>query len=632
MSGSGLGLSIVQEVAADHGRTVSAASRPGGGAVIGFTVAADGFLTGIETATSGQLVHLAEHRGKQAAGRTSMTAKPPTRSSESTAVRDPSRPSAHRFRPGARVAHLVVTAFVVALLTAELVLVTPSVVSAAGSLTQSSLAWVAVAAVATVASMVAFARMRQRMLRAAGIRVPLARSVAVSYAAGALNTTMPGAGVVSTAYTFRRIRDWGAPTAVATWCIAVTGLLATAALSVVGATGVILGGGSTGSLLQSAAEVTAVLLVMAGIAYLISNPDRLAGSAGWTLRWANRLRGRPAETGYAALSRLIDDLGVIRPSRRSWLDAWTLSLLNWVLDVACLAACCAAFGVQVSLPALLITYTAGMAATSLTPLPGGLGVVEAALLLGLTTAGAPWKAALAAVVVYRLLSVGSVALVGWGLIGARRLTRAAPRVEPVIGSLVVDPPVVRAPDPAPAGPNPTPPVQLETATRAKDVMTTDPDFVVPGDSWQRVARTMRALRASTVPVCDEHGELRGIVDYRDIGLRCLSEGGSDATAASLALDPLVTAAPNDRIEDVADLMAKRRAWLAPVLDGQRLIGVIHYADIVTGSLGSAVGGPVGSAVGGPASRSEGTDRTAVTDRRPPSNRQVPAPPPLPVAA
>jgi len=44
MSGSGLGLSIVQEVAADHGGTVSASARPGGGAVIGFTVAADGFL------------------------------------------------------------------------------------------------------------------------------------------------------------------------------------------------------------------------------------------------------------------------------------------------------------------------------------------------------------------------------------------------------------------------------------------------------------------------------------------------------------------------------------------------------------------------------------------------------------
>ena len=342
---------------------------------------------------------------------------------------DSSRPPAHRFRPsGARAVQLAIGALVVTVLTVEFVLVAPSVLAVAGSLTQSSLAWLAVAAVATVASMVAFARVRQRMLSAAGVRVPLASSVAVSYAAGALNTTMPGGGVVSTAYTFRRIRGWGAPTAIATWCVAVTGLLATATLSVVGATGIILGGGTTGSFLQSAVEVTAVLLSMAGIAYLTSNPDRLAAPAGAVLRRANHLRGRPAETGYARLSRLIDDLRVIRPSRRSWIDAWVLSLLNWVLDAACLAACCAAFGVQVSLPALLITYTAAMAATSLTPVPGGLGVVEAALMLGLTAAGAPWKAALAAVVVYRLLSVGSVALVGWGLIGARRLTRPAAAV------------------------------------------------------------------------------------------------------------------------------------------------------------------------------------------------------------
>ena len=44
MSGSGLGLSIVREVAAEHGGTVSAAARPGGGAVIGFTVTGDGHL------------------------------------------------------------------------------------------------------------------------------------------------------------------------------------------------------------------------------------------------------------------------------------------------------------------------------------------------------------------------------------------------------------------------------------------------------------------------------------------------------------------------------------------------------------------------------------------------------------
>ncbi len=41
LPGSGLGLSIVRDVATAHGGTVTAASRPGGGAVIGFTLATD---------------------------------------------------------------------------------------------------------------------------------------------------------------------------------------------------------------------------------------------------------------------------------------------------------------------------------------------------------------------------------------------------------------------------------------------------------------------------------------------------------------------------------------------------------------------------------------------------------------
>ena len=168
----------------------------------------------------------------------------------------------------------------------------------------------------------------------------------------------------------------------------------------------------TGSVLQSAGAIAVALLVITAMVRLTRRPDRLSVAAGRVLAAINRLRGRPAETGYAALAALIDDLQTIRPSRRAWLDAWTLSLLNWLLDAACLAASCAAVGVHVSLAALLITYTAGMAAASLTAVPGGLGVVETALILGLTTAGAPLTAALAAVLVYRILSLGSVVMIG----------------------------------------------------------------------------------------------------------------------------------------------------------------------------------------------------------------------------
>jgi len=112
---------------------------------------------------------------------------------------------------------------------------------------------------------------------------------------------------------------------------------------------------------------------------------------------------------------------VIRPSGRNWVLAATLAVANWALDLACLYACCAAVGVHVGFPALLITYTAGMAAGSLLPLPAGLGAVETEMTLGLTVAGAAAAPALAAVVLYRLLSTGSVVVIGWLVIATQRV-------------------------------------------------------------------------------------------------------------------------------------------------------------------------------------------------------------------
>lgn len=287
-------------------------------------------------------------------------------------------PAGRSWRHAAR---LVLGALVGALLTIEVVLAWPSVVSAAAALAGSSAGWLAVAAVAAAASMVAFGAVRQCTLRAAGVSVPLGRAVSMSYAAGALHTSLPGGTVISTAYAFNRLRAWGASGVVASWCLAVTGLLATATLSVIGVTGVLLGGGTTGSMVRSAGAVVVVALAITGLVRLTRSPGRLGAAAGQVLRWINRLRGRPAETGFQVLAALIEDLHTIRPSRQAWLGAWVLSLLNWTFDAVCVAASCAALGVHVSVPALLLTYTAGMAASSLTALPGGVGVVEAALVL-----------------------------------------------------------------------------------------------------------------------------------------------------------------------------------------------------------------------------------------------------------
>jgi uncharacterized protein (TIRG00374 family) len=54
-----------------------------------------------------------------------------------------------------------------------------------------------------------------------------------------------------------------------------------------------------------------------------------------------------------------------------------------------------------------------MAAASVPIVPGGLGVVDAALILGLVAGGLTSSSAVAAVVLYRLISFGFIIGAGW---------------------------------------------------------------------------------------------------------------------------------------------------------------------------------------------------------------------------
>ncbi|MFF0578261.1 hypothetical protein [Streptosporangium saharense] len=78
------------------------------------------------------------------------------------------------------------------------------------------------------------------------------------------------------------------------------------------------------------------------------------------------------------------------------------ALVNWLLDAACLAACLLAVGVS-----------ARPADSTVTVIPGGLGVIDSALILGLVTIGISALTAIAAVVLYRIVSFGFVTGTGW---------------------------------------------------------------------------------------------------------------------------------------------------------------------------------------------------------------------------
>jgi CBS domain-containing protein len=87
----------------------------------------------------------------------------------------------------------------------------------------------------------------------------------------------------------------------------------------------------------------------------------------------------------------------------------------------------------------------------------------------------------------------------------------------------------------------------------------------------------------------EEGRMAGKLTFRDV-LTCLdSRGGSLGNAAvrdAMVRDPAVVG-PEDTIDHVLGLMTARHVRYLPVMEGEKLLGVISYFDVAKASLSEA---------------------------------------------
>ncbi|MGD1058750.1 MAG: flippase-like domain-containing protein [Solirubrobacteraceae bacterium] len=133
--------------------------------------------------------------------------------------------------------------------------------------------------------------------------------------------------------------------------------------------------------------------------------------AAWARRAAaaRRLRGGRMTVALVALSGGVEDaLGLLRAHDWRLLGA----LAYWLFDNFVLYACLAAFGDRPSFWVVAMAYLVGMMANSI-PVPGGFLAVEGGLVAMLLLFGVrPSSVAIAAVVVYRAISLWIPAIIG----------------------------------------------------------------------------------------------------------------------------------------------------------------------------------------------------------------------------
>lgn len=320
--------------------------------------------------------------------------------------------------------HLLRWTLIAALVAGDLALIVPNVDGDALSLAAIRWNWLGAAIAAEALSLLTFARLRRRLLRAGGFDVSLGRMGVLTLASSALSCTVPAGTAVSAGYLFRQLRRLGGSAPLVAWTIVTGTVVSVLAFSVLTMAGTVLAGDSSLGAVVGAGglSLVAVLALVAALTVVTRHPLPLVRAGARVARRLPVLRRRTWDA--ADVERIADQVGAITPRVRDWSAAFWFALANWAADFACFMLCCYAVGVHgLGVGAAVLAYVAGLATTSVSLLPGGLGSMEAGMLVGLANAGVAAPLAVAGVLAYRVVAYGLVAAVGWlAWLGLRRTT------------------------------------------------------------------------------------------------------------------------------------------------------------------------------------------------------------------
>jgi len=110
---------------------------------------------------------------------------------------------------------------------------------------------------------------------------------------------------------------------------------------------------------------------------------------------------------------------------------------------------------------------------------------------------------------------------------------------------------------------------------AKDLMTKDIISVAPTMPIKKLAMTLIKNQISGAPVTGKNGKIVGIVSEADL----VAKKGKDVK--SIMSKKVISIAEDTPVEEIAQLMTRHKIKRLPVVNGEKVVGIVSRADIVS---------------------------------------------------
>ena len=132
--------------------------------------------------------------------------------------------------------------------------------------------------------------------------------------------------------------------------------------------------------------------------------------------------------------------------------------------------------------------------------------------------------------------------------------------------------------------------------KVRQVMTPKAIRVGPEENVAVAARTLARYNIGALPVCGSDGRLRGVVTDRDLVTRCVAAGmrPEDTKVSQVMSGSVVTVGPDMEVAEAAKLMAQRQVRRLPVVQGEKLCGMVSIGDLADKGAQAQVAEAMGS--------------------------------------